>query len=143
MPETDQTIPKRKNPKGFKALILLAILIAAVAASVYLFQQWQQTKKELDSLKKNPNQIAQNQVKAVVAKVGKFIALPEKEDPTLATINDISKLKDQPFFAKAQNGDQILIYTNARKAYLYSPTQDKLLDVAPLNIGTPSATPAK
>ena len=142
MPDINQT-STRENTKGLKALIILLLLAATIAAAVYLFQQWQQTKKELANLKKNPNQVAQNQVKDVVAKVSKFIDLPEKEEPTLATITDVSKLKDQPFFQKAQNGDQILIYTNAKKAYLYSPKQDKLLDVAPVNIGTPSATPAK
>lgn len=141
--EATPAVSKKKNPAGLKALVLLIIVVAAVGASLYLFQQWQQTKKELAALKKNPNAAAQTQVQDVVNRIGKFIALPTGETPTLATITDISKLKDQPFFAKAANGDEILIYTNARKAYLYSPSKNRLLDVAPVNIGTPSATPAK
>jgi hypothetical protein len=77
-----------------------------------------------------------------VAAVGKLIVLPTDEQPTLATVVDPSKLKNQPFFAQAQKGDQVLIYTNARKAILYSPTANKIVEVAPLIIGAQAAPPA-
>jgi len=78
-------------------------------------------------------------VKKLVLEVGKLIELPIGEDPTVATVTDITKLKDQPFFAKAKNGDKVLIYTNARKAILYDPQAKKVIDIAPINIGSPSA----
>lgn len=93
------------------------------------------------------DQKAAQEVKKLVAEVGKLIDLPLGENPTIATVLDITKLKDQPFFQKAKNGDKVLIYTNARKAILYDPQTKKIIDVAPLNIGTqsaaasPSATP--
>ena len=51
----------------------------------------------------------------------------------MATVSDPEKLKDQPFFAKAQKGDKVLIYSNSQKAILYSPTEDKIVEVAPIN----------
>ncbi len=78
-------------------------------------------------------------MKKLVLEVGKLIELPIGEDPTVATVTDITKLKDQPFFAKAKNGDKVLIYTNARKAILYDPQAKKVIDIAPINIGSPSA----
>lgn len=80
-----------------------------------------------------------DEVKKLVLEVGKLIDLPTGEDPTVATVTDISKLKDQPFFQKAKNGDKVLIYTQAKKAILYDPKIKKVIDVAPLNIGTQSA----
>ncbi|MGI9118277.1 MAG: hypothetical protein ACR2IQ_01895, partial [Minisyncoccia bacterium] len=54
--------------------------------------------------------------------------------------SDPEALKDQPFFAKAVKGDKVLIYAQAKKAFLYSTTMNKILDVAPLNIGSSTKT---
>jgi hypothetical protein len=113
---------------------LFKLLIIAVAVAGYYFYAYNSTRLDLDKLKKNPQVMSQQETSALVAKVGKLVALPN-EQPTIATVNDISKLKDQPFFAQAENGDKILIYANAKKAYLYSVKQNKVLDVAPVNIG--------
>jgi len=81
-----------------------------------------------------------------IAAVGKLIMLPEGEEPTVATISDIEKLKDQAFFTHAQNGDKVLIYTTAKKAILYRAETNKIIDVAPVNMGgaaSPSAVPKK
>lgn len=88
----------------------------------------------------NPNIAASEETKAILDKVGRHIVLPLDEQPTIATISDKEKLKDQPFFAKAKNGDKVLIYNLARKAILFDPVADKIIDVAPINISTPSAT---
>ncbi len=77
-----------------------------------------------------------------LAEVGKLIELPAGENPTIATISDITKFAGQPFFQKAKNGDKVLIYTNAKKAILYDPVAHRIIDVAPINTGTSSAKPA-
>src|SRR5258708_13568839 len=114
--------------------ILFKLLIVAVAVAGYYFYAYNSTRLNFDKLKKNPQVMSQQETSSFVEKVGKLVALPN-EQPTIATVNDVSKLKDQPFFAKAENGDKILIYANAKKAYLYSVKQNIILTVAPLNIG--------
>ncbi len=74
------------------------------------------------------------EAKDVIAQVGKILVLPEGEDPTVATVTNLEKLKDQPFFAKAKLGDRVLIYTGAKKAILYDPIANKIVEVAPLGI---------
>ena len=114
--------------------IILALIILG-AGGYYFYTQNQKT--QVANI--NPQASAQEEVKKIVAEVGKLIDLPTGEDPTLATVTDISKLKDQPFFQKAKNGDKVLIYTNSRKAILYDPQAKKVIDVAPINIGSQSA----
>ena len=80
-------------------------------------------------------QAAQDEAKKLVADVGRLIVLPTNEQPTIATVADPDKLRDQPFFANAKKGDKVLIYTNAKKAILYDPVENKIVEVAPLNIG--------
>lgn len=67
--------------------------------------------------------------------MGRHIVLPEGETPTVGTVTDPEKLKDQAFFEKAKIGYRVIIYTNAKKAILYDPDSDKIVEVAPLNIG--------
>ncbi len=120
----------RQNFIGIAAVALLVVL----GGGGYFYYQSTKAQKQT-----NPQQAAQEEVKKIVAEVGKLIELPAGEDPTVATVTDISKLKDQPFFQKAKNGNKVLIYTNARKAILYDPALRKVIDVAPINIGTQSA----
>ena len=68
------------------------------------------------------------------------MVLPQNEEPTTATVSDTAKLKDQPFFKNAKNGDVVLIYTKAQIAILYDRKIDKIIAVAPINLGT-SQTP--
>lgn len=72
----------------------------------------------------------------IIERVGLLIDLPKGEVPTVATISDPEKLRDQPFFANAKVGDKVLLYTQARKAYLYDPERNKLIEVAPITAGT-------
>jgi len=124
-------LPKKLSPKGIVALIIFIILLILVAPGYYFYIQYQDTQKLLE----NPADSAKEEVAAVVAKVEELILLPKDEDPTLATVSDKTKLANQAFFAHAQNGDKVLIYTKSKKAYLYRPSLDKIIDVAPVNIG--------
>ena len=92
----------------------------------------------MEVLKKDPQIVAQSEIKMLVGKLSKLVILPEGEDPVVATVNDKEKLKDQPVFAKAQNGDKILIYSKARKAYIYSPIKNMIIDVVAVNFDNPA-----
>lgn len=121
-------------------LIFLGILIVVSINALYFFNQYQKTQKDVEKIKKNPQAVLAEQSNMLIEEVGKLVDLPKGETSTVATVTDISKLKEQPFFTKAKNGDKVLIYTQARKAYLYRPSTNKVIDIAPINIGTNSAT---
>lgn len=89
----------------------------------------------------SPQQSAQKEVKDLVAQIGKLIVLPTDEQPLVATVSNPDQLKGQAFFANAQKGDKVLIYNNARKAILYSPTLQRIVDVAPLSTVAPTPVP--
>lgn len=76
----------------------------------------------------------------LIKKVSVLITLP-KEVPSVATVADKSKLSDQSFFKNAENGDKVLIFTDAKKAYLYRPSSNKIIEVGPININTPEKLP--
>ncbi|HAI22804.1 TPA: hypothetical protein DCP77_01060 [Candidatus Collierbacteria bacterium] len=119
---------------------VLLIVFGGIGGLIKLSKENRQLKTEIQVLKEDPNKIAKEETAKVVALVGKLVILPEGEEPVMATVTDKEKLKDQPVFAKAENGDKILIYSIAQKAYIYNPTKNVIVDVVPVNIGDGSLT---
>ena len=107
---------------------LAVVVLASVGTAFYY-------KRQATILRTNPAKAVEKEVKQVIEAVSRLVVLPEGETPTVATVADKEKLKDQVFFANAKVGDKVLIYTNAKKAILYNPEADKIVEIAPLNIG--------
>lgn len=122
-------------------VIFVILIVALLGASGYFFMRYRGSQREVDALKQDPQKAARESTRQLAETVGKLVVLPEGEEPTVATVTDPEKLKDQPFFSKAQKDDKVLIYTTAKKAYLYNPASNKVVEVATLNINT-SGTPA-
>jgi hypothetical protein len=72
----------------------------------------------------------------ILAEVQSRILLPQGEVPTLATVSDVNKLKSQPFFVKAANGDKVIIFAQAKKAILYRPSTKQIIEVGPVNMNS-------
>lgn len=113
--------------------IVLGIFIIGSAATAFYFY------RKYEKITKNPDAMAQEEKKNIADKAGKLMELPD-EEPMLATVTDKEKLKGQPFFAGAQNGDKVLIYANSQKAILYRPSVNKIIGVAPLTSNSQNAS---
>ena len=124
------------SKKTIFVIVTVILLIIAFIPSLYFYNQYQKLQNQL----KNPSLSAKEETQKLLSRVGTLIELPEGEEPTIATISDRDKLADQPFFARAKNGDKLIIYNNAKRAILYDPIANKIIDVAPVNIGTQSAS---
>jgi hypothetical protein len=120
---------RRVGVNIFKTFTYILIFAIGIAAGISVAQQ----KPGWFGLNQGAA-AAQAEVDATVAKVGKLIALPTDEKPTVATVTDASKVSSQPFFQNAKNGDVVLIYTKAQKAILYSPSENKIVEVGAVNI---------
>lgn len=131
MSDEGTTETTKKSSKGFFKFLLMAVIFLALGAGASGYALMM--KPELLGLSKGQAQ-AQAEVDALVMEVGKLLALPTDEKPTVATITDFEKLKEQSFFKNATNGDKVLIYTNAKKAILYRPSEKKVLEVGAVNI---------
>jgi hypothetical protein len=121
---------KRPNTK---IIIIVAAAIFVVLAAVAGFFAWQ-----FFSLKSSPNKENDETIAKITGEVGNIYMLPS-EKPTVAQVQDKEKLKDQAFFAKAENGDYILIYSEAKLALLYRQKDRKLVNVGPITISDQDA----
>lgn len=136
LPKTVPHLPSKK----IGVPIVIVLLIIAVATSGYFFFQYRSAQEKMRSELVS----AEKEASQLVEEVGKHLLLPAGETPTIATVSDKSKLAGQAFFARAENGDKVLIYTEAKKAVLYRPSIQKIIEVGPVNVdttqaGTPSA----
>ena len=114
--------------------------------------QLDSTTEELNSLKsdlvQDPNtavsRIQQEQNSSILEEIALVYAIPENETPTIATVQDITKLADQPFFEGAENGDILVVFDSSSQAILYRPSSKQLVKVGPISTGTQNAeTPAQ
>lgn len=125
----------RKPPKRLLFWIIGALVLLAVAGSIIVLStRYQNSQKEVKRLS-NPQEAAKLETEILVSRVSKLVELPSGEQPTVATVQDVSKLQNQAFFKNAQNGDKVLIYTEAKRAILFRPSTNKVLEIAPVNIG--------
>lgn len=117
-------------------ILVVALVVFASIPSVYFYNKYQAAEKLL----KNPQEVLKTQNSQLLKKIEKHMVLPAGEEPTFATVSDKDKLKDQAFFEKSENGDKVVIYTKAKKAILFRPLLDRIIDVAPVNFASESAS---
>jgi hypothetical protein len=104
----------------------MLITLSSLSAAGYFFWQY----KEL-STNKGDAKAAET-----IKKISNYMILPS-ETPSLAVVTDIKKLKGQPFFKVAQNGDELLIFPKETKAILYRPTTGKVINFTLLSYTKP------
>lgn len=122
-----------KRPSNMKLMLIGGGVVVLLLAAVAGYFAWQ-----FFTLKQNPNKANEETVSRLTGEIGKFYDLPN-EQPTVAQVQDKEKLKGQTFFDKAENGDYIVIYTNAKLALLYREKDNKLINVGPINISDQNA----
>src|SRR3989344_6772897 len=131
-----EALPQIESRPAYRGYIILGgVIVVCIIAASFFFIKYRKAQEALNVQKSSGNQVTM-----LIQAVGKLIELPTGEDPTIATVSDKNKLKNQPFFAKAENGDKVLIYPKFKKAILYRPSSNKIIEVAPVNLQpTPSA----
>ncbi|HMS23389.1 MAG TPA: hypothetical protein PKB09_01100 [Candidatus Saccharibacteria bacterium] len=126
--------PKKSRKKFKKILAVIAFIALLLVGGYVTYNYIQEQNAKIDRLS-NPQEAAKDEVNKLLTVVGQTTELPAGEIPTLATVSNAAKLKNQAFFKNAENGDKVLIFTKAKKAYLYRPSTNKIVEIAPINIG--------
>lgn len=114
----------KKNKLIIIASVALLVVLAVVP-SIYYFNKYQTLSKQVEGGGKED-------VQALIAKVSRHVLLPEGEVPTVMTVTDKEKATSKQFFANAKNGDKVLVYMNAKKAFLYDTVADRILEIGPV-----------
>lgn len=130
-----KSVKVKNNSRKSKNKMITLIIIILLCGVGFFAYRYSQSQKEVKVLS-NPQEAARQETAKITAAVSKLVQLPSGESPTLATVSDANKLKNQAFFANAQNGDKVLIFTQAKTAVLYRPSTNKVIEKAPINLGS-------
>ncbi|MDB5183832.1 MAG: hypothetical protein JWO07_513 [Candidatus Saccharibacteria bacterium] len=115
----------RRYKSYIPGIIIGAVIVIIIAAAGFFAWQQQQSSKDITDVNK------------VMQLVNKHMILPTGETPALVTVVDKTKLNND-FLKKAVNGDKVLIYQKNQRAIIYRPSADRIVDVGPVQIDTPS-----
>lgn len=131
--------PRRRRGSLVNVLLIVGIIVT-IALFVWAERQRReaqsklsQTATQLEELRKSAETSGQAVADEVLGKLRKHIDIPTDPQPTVATIVDAEALKDaNEFYQPAENGDHLVI--TAKRAILYDPDRDIILDVVPVSI---------
>jgi hypothetical protein len=138
-PAPRDATPKKKS-SFFKTTLFVLLGIALVAGAGFGYYKYITIQKELNALRSAPpDKFTQMQDQAVIDKVRSHMDIP-RDKPIINTITNADTLNNQLFFAKAKNGDKVLVFTT--RAILYRPSEDKIIEVAAVTPTTPTPTPS-
>lgn len=104
---------------------LLACLVLLVAVYIYF------------NANKVPAHTGAVDTAGVLLAVGKLADLPKDEAPQVAPIADIAPFQNQPFFARARVGDILIVYLQNHVAVLYSPEDNKIVNMSKISVVIP------
>ncbi|GIW62868.1 MAG: hypothetical protein KatS3mg090_0694 [Patescibacteria group bacterium] len=119
-PRKKSNIFKKISELNIKAVFVIFLIFILFVLSYFLYNRFFKF-----NFGKSKEEILLNNLK-------QHIILNDNEVPTIATVTDEAKLKNQEFFKMAKNGDVVFIFTESRKAILYRPSIDKIIEVAPV-----------
>ena len=139
MNEVEAPHSRDKNIFRIAGVLLLFVILAAmfyVMPTTTMFG----TKKQASLTENATQNNGKTEMQIVLEEVGKQYLLPEGEVPTLALVTSLDDIKTQPFFAKAQVGDVVLMYLEAKKGILWRPSTKQIVEVGPLRIKDPDTS---
>lgn len=108
--------------------LIPAVLLTVIALGLGIWKYMDQ-QKQLDSLKQ-ATKSAQDINKEAAADLASIAVVPEGEEPVVREVEEVESLAKQPFYAQAQIGDRVLLYTKAKRAYLYRPSAKKVVNIS-------------
>lgn len=108
-------------------ILLTAVIVILLAVIGVLVWKYQQASTDEATKNKETSQ-------RIVSKISDLYIVPTNEEPTVALVQDKSKLGNQEFFKKAQNGDYLIIYQKDKIALIYREKDNKLVNVGPVNL---------
>lgn len=125
---------KKNSSLHLIPLVGIILFIWAFIGGVSVLVAKYSTKPNTSKTKTTAAKGAVNDSQQLLERISAIYELPKGEVPTIATVSDKTKLQKQDFFIKAENGDRVLIYVKAKKAIIYRPTTNKIIEVAPLTL---------
>lgn len=133
----------KKKVNTFIRTVCIAGVLAFILSDYYLVTKaLRQAKIQINELTQIINTSATTRIsseldpkQSMLQDIGKRIDLPTGEEPTVVLIEDAEKAsREQAFYAQVIKGDVVVIYPNAKKAIIWSPSRMKIVNAGVVDI---------
>ncbi|PID99056.1 hypothetical protein CSA80_02985 [Candidatus Saccharibacteria bacterium] len=113
-----------------KMFIMILVIISLLGLTGYFWNEARQAKSQTPQAAQERNT---KETKKVLAKLKKVLLVDDKNDPTVARIDNPEKLKkDNPeFYKNAQKDDYIIVYKQ-RAIIFRSNDHGRIINIAPI-----------
>ncbi len=123
-----------------KRTVLVAIAFIYMTISTFAALRFYDMYKYYEARVPKTEKDVEKETNMLIAQLKKIMAIPD-EKPVVATVTDKNTLKaQQSFFAQAENGDKVIVFSKARKAVLYRPSTNKIIESGPLLVSPNQTT---
>jgi hypothetical protein len=122
------------NGNIFKKPVGMLTVLVVSAILLFFVYGYFSTRNQLMHLKSANSSSKSDETQQLINKVGNLVQLPAGDSPTIATVSNASRLKNQQFFSMAKDGDKLLIYSKSGLGVLYRPSTNKIISYSPVNL---------
>jgi len=119
---------KKESIPAIATILFLILSIVGVGSGVYFYRQFKVSEEKL----KNPAEAAKLESKELMKRVGKYMVLPNEEAQVMTVVDVENLKKTQQFFQDAKDNDKLLVFPVAKKAVLFRPSANIIVNVAPI-----------
>jgi hypothetical protein len=144
VPEVEQFTPvfaPKKSKSKLGITLLFLIVLALIAGALFLLNDRNKLKKEVNKLASQSQVTAPDEAAQLNSEVRKLVELSTTEVPSVATVADADKLKQQSTgFENAQKGDKLLIYTQLKEIVVYRPSTKKVVSIVQISLSQAAPT---
>ncbi len=127
----------KKPPFNWKVITVMVVLVLALGAAFYFWNEAQTAKSS------TPEAVAarnQEESERVISSLSLVLYTESEDQPTVARIEDPAVLQraNEDFYRNAQAGDYLVLYPN--RAIIYRESENRVINVAPI-INTSNIAP--
>lgn len=119
------------RPLKVLATICVLLLLVGTVVMTFLYYQARQELLQL-STPQGQQRLSEQEMTVILEQLGKLTLLPD-EEPVMATIIDAAYLATQSaFYEQSENGDKLVVFPTAKKAIIYSPARNIIVNSGPV-----------
>lgn len=139
MSEEQKPIKKKSHIKFFLTAFVFLVLGGVIAGGAVFGLA--RTNPNVLGIAATVTITQEEEAKQLLASLSTIMDLPQDETPTITTVSDAEKAKNDTFFKNAKDGDKVIYFAESKRVILYRPADNKIIDVGFI-ASTPAPTAA-
>ena len=127
--DNPKTQPIANGSNIFQTAFFILLFAISLGLTGFFFYQYRISQQQL-------SQATVDNTEFILKKVARLTLIPKDEKPSIASVSSKDQLPDQAFFRNAEIGDKLIVFTKSKKAILYRPSLDRIVEVTSVDFNS-------